>query len=370
MTAALRRTPLHDRHTALGARMVPFAGWDMPVLYSSIVAEHKAVRERAGLFDVSHMGELRLRGTGAVALAQRLFTNDIASAAPGRVRYGLFCREDGGAVDDVTAYRIGPEEVLFCVNASNTDADRVWVEKARDEGGVDCEILDETEATALLAIQGPDALAITARLAPADLRPPRPWTFRETELQGIPVWLSRTGYPGEDGYEFYAPAEAAAGLWDALLEAGGERLLPAGLGARDTLRTEMAYPLYGHELDLDRTPIQAGLERFLAFGQGFIGEPALAAERERGPAQRLVGLVLESRGVARAGHPILAKGERIGSVTSGTHAPSVERSIAIGYVPAELAARGASGGDELSIEVRGRPLPCKITKTPFYRRKK
>ena len=360
MSQALKRTPLFDRHVEAGARMAPFAGFEMPVVYSGIIDEHRAVRSRAGLFDVSHMGELRLRGPDALALAQRLFTNDVAGTAPGRVRYGMVCQEDGGTLDDVTLYREADDELLFCVNASNIAADLDWFRS--QAAGLDCELSDESDATALLALQGPAACEIVAPLLPEGFRRPRRFRFAPTELDGIPVVLSRTGYTGEDGYEIYAPVERAVALWDRLLAAGGERLVPAGLGARDTLRTEMGYPLYGHELDRSRNPIEAGLARFVAFGRGFTGEAALLRARDRA-GERLVGLLLEGRQVARPGYPILVDGSK-GSVTSGTFGPSVERCIAMGYVPAEFAHRGT----RLHVEIRGRALPCVVSELPFYAR--
>ncbi len=358
----LCRTPIWGRHVEAGARMVPFAGFDMPVVYSSILDEHRAVRERAGLFDVSHMGELRLRGPKALEFAQRIFTNDVAGTRPGRVRYGLLCAESGGIVDDVTLYRSGDREVLLCVNASNTANVLAWLREVRASSGLDCEVCDESDATGLFAVQGPEALAITSRLLPRDFRPPKRWNFADAEVAGIPVLLSRTGYTGEDGYEIFAPADRSVALWDALREAGGDALALAGLGARDTLRTEMAYPLYGHELDLEHDPIEAGLERFVAFGRGFCGEPALRKRVDEGPRRRLVGLVLEGRQVARPGFRIVSpKGD--GIVTSGTYAPSVDRAIALGYVPAEFAA-----GARLYVEIRGKNMPCTIVSTPFYTR--
>jgi len=359
----LRRTPLWSRHVAAGAKMVPFAGFDMPVVYSSILDEHRAVRTRAGMFDVSHMGELRLRGPAALELAQRLFTNDVAGTGLGRVRYGLVCVESGGVVDDVTLYRTGERELLLCVNASNIAADLAHVREVHAKSGLDCEIEDESEATGLLALQGPEALRIVARLAPADLKAPKRWHFARAELAGIPVLLSRTGYTGEDGYEIFAPAERTVALWDALREAGGDALALAGLGARDTLRTEMAYPLYGHELDLEHDPIEAGLERFVAYGRGFLGEDALRRHQTRGgPARRLVGLVLEGRQVARPGFRIETPAGD-GVVTSGTFAPSVDAPIALGYVPAKF-----EPGANLAVEIRGKLAPCKVVATPFYQR--
>jgi glycine cleavage system T protein (aminomethyltransferase) len=362
--AQLARTPLWSRHHDAGAKLVPFAGWEMPVSYSSILEEHRAVRTRAGLFDVSHMGEVRLRGRGALELAQALFTNDVAGAEPGRVRYGLLCLDSGGVVDDVTLYRTGPGEVLFCVNASNTAADLAWIHELRARTRSAAEIVDESEATALLALQGPAALGIVAKLTPPGFVRPRIWHFADTRLGDLPVMLSRTGYTGEDGYEIFIDAARAAALWDLLRDAGGSELTPAGLGARDTLRTEAALPLYGHELDREHDPIEAGLERFVAFGSGFNGEPALRARKDAGPRRRLVGLVLEGRQVARPGFRIgSALGD--GVVTSGTYAPTVDRSIALGYVPA-----GLTAGARAEVEVRGKPLPCEVVATPFYRRKR
>ncbi|HXX48201.1 MAG TPA: glycine cleavage system aminomethyltransferase GcvT [Myxococcota bacterium] len=362
--APFARTPLWSRHVDAGAKLVPFAGFEMPVSYSSILDEHRAVRSRAGLFDVSHMGELRLRGPGALELAQRLFTNDLASAPVGRVRYGLLCLENGGVVDDVTVYRTAPGELLFCVNAANIAADHDWFHTTRARMHSGAEIADESEATGLLALQGPAAAAIVAKLLPAGAGAPRPWHFAEARLGALPVLLSRTGYTGEDGFEIFVDAARAGALWDLLRDAGGDQLAPAGLGARDTLRTEAALPLYGHELDRQHDPIEAGLERFVALGRGFTGEPALRERVEAGPRRKLVGMVLEGRSVARPGFRIATeRGD--GVVTSGTFGPTVDRSIALGYAPA-----GLEAGARAHVEIRGKPVPCEIVATPFYRRKR
>jgi aminomethyltransferase len=361
--AELRRTPLHARHRAAGARLVPFAGFEMPVAYGSIVDEHRHVRSQAGLFDVSHMGEVRLRGRDALALAQRVFTNDVLGMRDGQVRYGMLCCEPGGVIDDVTLYRVSESELFFCLNASRTAEDLAWLREVLARERFACDLRDESDATALLALQGPLAVALAHRLADApEAAAPRRWRFATARLAGIPLVLSRTGYTGEDGYELYLAAERAAELWDALLAVGGERVRPIGLGARDTLRTEMGYALYGHELSLERTPLDAGLERFVRFGRGFIGEARLAAQRAEGPRERLVGLELEGRAVARPGYPILVDGER-GEVTSGTFAPSVERSIAMGYVPAA----SAQAGRELEVEIRSKRIPCRVCTLPFHR---
>ncbi len=367
MSEDLARTPLFARHEEAGAKLSPFAGFDMPVVYSSIVEEHRSVRSAAGLFDVSHMGEIRLAGAEAVALAQRLFTNDVGSMQVGRVRYGMLLDESAGVIDDVTLYRVGECELFFCVNAANTADDLAWMRGVHHSSGLECEITDESKATALLAIQGPDAPGIVASLLASGATPPRRWRYERTDLAGLRVGLSRTGYTGEDGYEIYVAADDAIALWDRLLEAGGERVRPAGLGARDTLRMEMGYPLYGHELDREHNPIEAGLERFVAFGKGFIGEDALTRARDSGAGVRLVGLVLEGRQVARAGFPLIVDGGK-GAVTSGTYGPSVERSIAMGYVPEGSA--GAGAGARLHIEVRGRNVPCEVVDMPFYNGKR
>jgi aminomethyltransferase len=345
--------------------MVPFGGYEMPVMYASILDEHRATRTRAGLFDVSHMGEVRLRGPGAVALAQRLFSNAVADMEPGRVRYGLICLPDGGVVDDATLYRVAEEELLFCINAANVASDLDWMRDVHARSDLDCALMDETEQTALLALQGPEARAIVAEWLGEEAPKPRRWRFTSVRWGGAEIWLSRTGYTGEDGYEIYAPADQASALWDQLLETGKDRVTPCGLGARDTLRTEAGLSLYGHELDRSTNPLEAGLERFVAFDRDFIGRDALLAVRERGPRKKLVGLLIEGRAVARAGAPVHTE-QGDGMVTSGTFGPSVERSIAIGYVPAEAARPGARA----KTTVRGRSIDCELIELPFYRRKR
>ena len=265
VSEGLSHTPLFARHREAGAKLAPFAGFEMPVVYDSIVLEHQSVRNQAGLFDVSHMGEIRLVGADAAALAQRLFTNDVESMQPGRVRYGMLLDEDGGVIDDVTLYRVSEQELFFCVNAANTANDHAWMRDVLRSARLACQIEDESAETALLALQGPAAIGIIVDLLPDGETPPRRWRYRRTELAGISVGISRTGYTGEDGVEIYVRAQDAVRLWDRLLAAGELTPTPAGLGARDTLRLEMGYPLYGHELDRAHTPIEANLERFVAF---------------------------------------------------------------------------------------------------------
>ncbi len=331
------------------------------------------MRTALGLFDVSHMGEAWIRGPETLTLAQKLFTNSVRDLPEGRVRYGLFCQDDGGVIDDVTLFRTGPDEVFFCLNASNIQADVDWMRSVQEREGLACEVLDKSTDTGLLALQGPLAPEVVGRLLSSDTPLPRPWRFDAVRLANTPVLLSRTGYTGEDGFEIFVGADQAVPLWDAIRREAGTQLALCGLGARDTLRTEMAYPLYGHELDRSRSPIEAGLERFCAFGSGFIGEEALARLRETGPREQRVGLALEGRAVGRPGFPILegervgtVEGERVGTVTSGTYGPSVERSIAMGYVPGEY----AGVGRRLAVEIRGRRVPCEVAKTPFYDRKR
>ena len=365
----LQRTPLYSRHVDAGAKIVPFAGFEMPVTYGSVIAEHRAVRNSAGLFDVSHMGEVRLRGSDANEFVQRIFSNDVAGLEAGRVRYGLICQPDGGVIDDVMLYRVAANELFVCMNASNIVHDLAWMRETHASENFECDLIDESEATGLIAIQGPRALEIAERLAGPDSRV-RLGRFRAVELAGIAVQVSRGGYTGERGYELYVPTEHTAALWDALREAGGDALVPVGLGARDTLRTEMGYALYGHELDREHNGVEAGLSRVIAFDRDFIGCEALRAERERGPARSLVALDIEGRQVARAGFAIHSADEGqaappCGQVTSGTFGPSVERSIAIGYVPTPC----AEPGTRLAVDIRGRRVACRVTTFPFFKRK-
>ncbi len=357
MSGELARTPLHDLHRSLGARLVPFAGFEMPVQYRSILDEHRAVRERAGLFDVSHMGQFDLQGPGAEASLETLLTCPVATLRVGQVRYGLICNEDGGVVDDVTVYRRADDAFFVCVNAANIAKDFAWIEgHCRPE----TTLVDRSTATALLALQGPAAADLLAPLCAADLGALRRFRFVDTEVGGLVCLVSRTGYTGSDGFELYAAGGDAEALWQTLLDAGTPHgLAPAGLGARDTLRLEAALPLYGHELDDDTTPFEAGLERFVKREQGgFLGATAL----ERRPiAKRLVGFVLDGPGVARAGYPLEAAGREIGAVTSGAPSPTLGKSIGLGYVPPDFAARET----RLQVRVRARLVDASVVSTPF-----
>jgi aminomethyltransferase len=359
----LLRTPLHAAHVALGARMVPFAGFELPVQYTSILAEHAAVRERAGLFDVSHMGQLHLSGPGAAAAVEWLVSCPVATLRPGRVRYGCLCNERGGVVDDVTVYRLAEDRLFLCVNAANIEKDYRWVAR-HTQAGVD--LRNRSAETALLALQGPAATQVLAAAgADAELaRLPR-FTFVTTKLAGREALVSRTGYTGSDGFELYCGAADAAPLWEALLTAGAPfGLVPAGLGARDTLRLEAALPLYGHELDDETSPLEARLDRFVKQrGPAFLGGDAILRRRDAGHPKLLVGFELLERGIARAEHAIAHEGAIVGVVTSGAPSPTLGKSIGLGYVPPALAELGTP----LELMVRGRPVAARVVETPFVR---
>ena len=363
------RTPLYARHLELGAKMVDFAGFSMPVQYTSIKAEHAAVRKEAGLFDVSHMGQIRFQGSGCVDFLESLLTCPVATLAPGQVRYGLICNEEGGCVDDVTVYRQSEEDYFLCVNAATREGDLRWIaSRARDPK--QCQYADESNETGLLAIQGPRSAAILdSLLATGSQKRPSQlghfrfdlWPWKEFTLR-----VSRTGYTGSDGFEIYLAADGTADFFEHLLEAGQPwGLIPAGLGARDTLRLEAAFPLYGHEIDETTTPLDAGLGRFVKRKQGgFTGHEAIERRAQDPSRPRLVGFELIDRGVARAEYAIWAEGQAVGRVTSGAPSPTLGKSIGLGYVPHAMAEEGR----DMEIEVRGRRLAARQVKTPFVRK--
>jgi aminomethyltransferase len=357
----LKRTPLRDVHVKAGAKMVPFGGWDMPVQYTGIIEEHRAVRRAVGLFDISHMGEFEVRGPDALAEVQRLVTNDARSLEVGQVQYAALCYPEGGIVDDLTVYQLGADHYMLVVNASNIDKDWEWVTSHR---GGRAEWKNVSDETALLAVQGPRAEGLVGRLADRDISGLAYYRFTRGAVAGVPALISRTGYTGEDGFELYIPAAHAGRLWAALIEAGHpEGLQPIGLGARDTLRLEMKYALYGNDIDETTSPLEAGLGWVVKPAKGeFIGREAIEALRTRGLARRLVGFEMADRAVPRHGYRILAGGAAVGVVTSGSFGPSVERSIGMGYVPTALAAAGS----ELAVEIRGTAHAARVVKTPFY----
>ncbi|MBX7101279.1 MAG: glycine cleavage system aminomethyltransferase GcvT [Myxococcaceae bacterium] len=357
-----RTTPLNAAHRKLGGRMVDFAGWDMPVQYTGVIQEHEAVRTGVGLFDVSHMGEIEFKGPGALETANRLITNDLAKATDGQALYAGLLNPAGGFVDDVVAYRFSPEHIFICVNAANREKDFAWM-KANAKGVVP---VDRSDDYAQIAVQGPKGFALVQRLANKDLQGVATYRFTTGQVAGIDCIISRTGYTGEDGFELYCPPAKAEALWFALLEAGkGDGAVPAGLGARDSLRTEMKYALYGNDIDDQHTPLEAGLGWIVKLDKGeFIGAEALKAQKAKGLSRKLVGFELTEPGVPRAHYPILVDGQKVGEVTSGTMGPSVKKAIGIGYVPLSHAAEGST----FHIDIRGRPVAARVVKTPFYQR--
>jgi aminomethyltransferase len=358
-----RRTSLYDTHVRAGARIVEFAGWEMPVQYAGILQEHEAVRTRVGLFDVSHMGEVVFRGPKALEALGRVFTNDLSKVVDGQAQYGCLCRESGGIVDDVVVYRRAADDLLVCVNAGNRAKDFEWL--AGHAGGAD--VSNESDDWAQLALQGPLAAQLLQRLTKLNLSAMRSYRFAPGEVAGISGLVARTGYTGEDGFELFCPSDAGPRLWAALMETGQpERIEPCGLGARDSLRLEMAYRLYGSDMDDSTTPLEAGLAWVVKLDKGeFVGRDALLAQKAAGVAKKLVGFTLTDPGIARHGHPVLQDGRKVGEVTSGTKSPSLGSSIGLAYVPTALAAEGST----FAVEIRGRPAAARVVKTPFYVRK-
>ncbi len=360
----MHHTPLHDWHAAHGGRLVDFAGWSMPVQYTSLAEEHHAVRDRAGLFDIAHMGRLRFRGADACPFLDQLLTNDIPRMQPGQIRYSLICNEAGGILDDVLIYRLS-DSYLLVVNASNREKILTWIE-ARCQGH-DVGIEDETFDTFMLALQGPRALALVSPLTDANPGDLKYYTGVETKCNGVDSLISRTGYTGEDGVEIIVPRAAAPGLWETLLAAGASAgLVPCGLGSRDTLRLEAGMPLYGHELDEAIDPLTAGLSFAVKLQSGdFVGKSALLELQNHPTGRQRVGLELDGRRIAREHAPILHQDQSCGMVTSGTFSPTLQRAIAMGYVTAPLAAPGT----QLDVEVRGHRVPATVVPLPFYSRR-
>jgi aminomethyltransferase len=348
MAQTLQRTPLHDRHVALGARLVPFAGWEMPVQYEGVIQEHRAVRTDAGVFDVSHMGELEVEGPRATQLLQGLLSNDLDRIEPGQAQYTLLTNERGGIVDDLIAYRLDRCRYLLVVNASNREADFRWLKEHEIAGS---DVRDVSDEYALLAVQGPHAIGKLG------LPPASPFTFAEAELDGVQVMVNRTGYTGEDGCELLCMAEDAGSLWDGVLARG---IVPCGLGARDTLRLEVCYPLHGNDITQETDAISAGLGWTCALDKEFTGAEVLRRVKAEGPGRKLAAFVMAERAIPRHGMAIAGGGE----VTSGSHSPMLDAGIGLGYVPAASAAPGT----QLTIDVRGKPRRADVVKKPIYRR--
>ncbi len=350
------RTPLYDQHVRLGARIVPFAGWDMPVQYAGILAEHEATRTGCTVFDTCHMGEFEIAGPSAEADLERLLTQRVATIREGQCRYGYLLRDDGGVLDDLTCYRFGPDRFWLIVNAGTRPADADWV-RARVSAGT--EFRDLSEGTAKIDVQGPASRAVMEAAFALRLPDLGYFRFAALDLAGVPSVVSRTGYTGEWGYEVYFPAARAAEFWNRLLGAGA---VPAGLGARDTLRLEVGYPLYGHELSTERSPVAASRGAFMDRGKDFIGRAAVVRDLEAGCPRYLAGLRLDSRRAARAGDRVMAGGMEAGIVTSGSYAPSVGTAVAMAYVDGAL----ASPGTPLAIESRGASLAAEVVALPFW----
>ena len=355
----LRRTALYEEHVVLGARMVPFAGWDMPVQYEGIINEHNAVRSSAGVFDVGHMAEFRVFGFGAFGFLQGLLTNDLNRiSALGTAQYTLMCDDDGGIIDDLIVYHTGDLEYLVIANAGNHETDWDWMQAHAPDG---VELVDESDRTALIAIQGPKALRVLSELAGADFEPPARFSIAEATLDGVPVLLARTGYTGEDGVEIICHASKAAGIWRALLSF--PEVTPCGLGARDTLRLEMGYPLHGNDIDRGVDPVSAGLGWVVPRDKtDFVGHAAIARIRESGPLRKLVGLTVAG-GIPRHGFPVLHDGTEVGKVASGTFSPTLQTGIATAYVPTAL----ADPGTVVQVEIRKKVVDAVVTKVPFVK---
>jgi aminomethyltransferase len=356
---ALLETPLSAVHRALNARMVDFAGWDMPVQYpAGILAEHAAVRTRCGVFDLSHMGRVYLRGADANTLAQDCCTRDLGRLPDGAAAYSVVCGREGGILDDVIAYRLGDREVMFVFNASNRIADTQWFAEQRDCAGWNVDLVDRTLDTALIGVQGPEAQSVLQSLSADALADLPGYAFIQTDVAGVAALVSRTGYTGEDGFEVMVDASDAEGVWSRLTE----QAQPCGLGARDTLRTEAGFALYGHDIDRSTNPYEARLGWVVSLSKpDFIGRDALAQIKSAGPSRRLVGLRVDPGGVPRPGLPILHDGHRVGALTSGTFSPTLKQNIAMGYVPTEL----SRAGQKLEVELRGKSSPAEVVALPF-----
>ncbi len=355
--ASMRRTPLFEQHEELGAKLVPFAGWEMPVLYEGIREEHTAVRTHAGMFDVSHMGEVEVEGPGALAFLQLALSNDVAKPAVGGAQYSCLCNESGGVIDDLFLYRLGADRYLIVTNAANHETDLAWLGRWSREH--DVAVRDVADRYAMLAVQGPHARAVVSRTLGLDL--PERFHVAPVRVGRRPALVCGTGYTGEDGVEMLVDPEVAVPVFKELREAG---VVPCGLGARDTLRLEVCYPLHGNELTPERNPIEAGLGWCCKEETGFLGSPAIAAARAAGTAERLAPFTIEGAGIPRDGNPVLgADGEQVGIVTSGTFAPSLEQGAGMAYVRADLAEPGTG----VEIDVRGRHRRARIASRPLYR---
>ncbi|MBP1932819.1 glycine cleavage system aminomethyltransferase GcvT [Ammoniphilus resinae] len=362
----LKRTPLFPVYQAYGAKTIDFGGWELPVQFSSIKEEHEAVRNRTGLFDVSHMGEIEVQGPEALAFVQKITTNDASKLQTGAIQYSIMCYENGGTVDDLLVYKKADDCFLLVVNAANLDTDFAWMKRHLQENA---ELVNVSEQTALLAIQGPRSEEILGKLTDMDLSQLKFFQFSEVRLAGFQVLLSRSGYTGEDGFEIYCNPEDAVQLWNKILEAGkAEGILPCGLGARDTLRFEARLPLYGQELSEQISPLEAGVGFAVKLDKevDFIGKSALLKQKSEGVSRKLVGIEMIERGIPRTHYPVYVNDKKIGEVTTGTQSPTLKKNIGLVLVEVEFAGIGT----ELEVEIRGKRLKAVVVKTPFYKRGK
>ena len=366
MNDSLKRTPLVDEHVKLGARMVDFGGWYMPVQYSGLVEEHTTVRQKVGLFDVSHMGEIRVTGPEAEVFLDYITVNDVTKLTDGQAHYTVLPNENGGIIDDLLIYRFSRENYLLVVNASTQDNDLAWIQKHAADFKVT--VVSESDQTGQIAVQGPLAQQVLQRLTPADLTEVAYYHFTETRVDDIPALVSRTGYTGEDGFECYVPAGETVRLWRRLLEEGkDEGVQPAGLGARDTLRLEARMHLYGNDMNDTITPLEAGLGWVtkLKKASDFVGKAALSAQKKEKVKRKLVGFEMVDRGIARHDYPVVdSEGNQIGVVTSGTHAPTLKKAIGLAYVPSEMSKPETT----IHIKIRNKVAAARVVKGPFYKR--
>ncbi|MES1256949.1 MAG: glycine cleavage system aminomethyltransferase GcvT [Acidobacteriota bacterium] len=362
-TAPLKRTPLHEVHRASGAKMVDFGGWDMPVQYSGLIDEHNTVRNAAGLFDVSHMGEIEIRGPEAAKLADYVTTNAVGKLKNGQAQYSGLLYDHGGFVDDILVHKVADDSFFVCVNASNQDKDFAHIAAANR---FDCEVVFASDKYAQLAIQGPKALETAQKLTETPLAPIRYYWFTDGMFAGVPARIARTGYTGEDGFEVYVAPEHAVAVWNAILEAGQPAgLKPCGLGARNTLRLESKMALYGHEIGASISPLEADLSWIVKFDKGeFIGRDALLKQREKGLTRKLTGFEMRGRGIGRDGYEVLVGGQPAGWVTSGSPAPTLNRNIGLCYLPVDY----ARAGEKIEIVVRNQAVEAETVPTPFYKR--
>ncbi len=358
----LKKTPLFSVYERYGGKLIPFGEWSLPVSFSGIKHEHLAVRQKAGLFDVSHMGEIRIRGKGALDLLQKAATNDAARLSDGQAQYSALLNEAGGIIDDIFVYRLQDSEFLLCVNATNVDADFQWIKSMAQDN---VEVIDETDKWAQLALQGPKAIEILKRVSETDPAKIARLSIAELAVQGINVFAARTGYTGEDGFELFVSTDKAVKLWETLIQGGNEHgLVPCGLGCRDTLRLEMGYPLHGHDITTETNPLEAGLGWIVSPDKGdFVGRQALVDYKKAGIKRKRVALKMRGKVVAREHYPILVNDKIVGEITSGTRTPSLEQAVAMGYVTMNF----TKPGQEVQIEVRNKPHSAVVVTLPFYK---